>query len=292
MSSTWTEYLAFGVMHKPTKTAIRVGQYNVLCPAYGVKWGEREACLDWHSETSHGASNWSIRWPALLRVIGSAKWDILALEEIEDSVRDDVTTGTKELGLNLVWFDHPARLDALGLCYSPEVFSVRGISSRGAKATVGRVDLLHKISAMTVSVLVTHQRGHCASQLAELCDFADDQPVHDITIICGDFNEDFGRDAGTRLTRDPSSPFTTLPRDPSTEPTYSRPNHKMEPGQSSGKGKIDYIFARSNRKHISLHLQRDDASQRSLLMSHAPCRETGAWPSDHGLEALTVHIKS
>ena len=44
---------------------LRVGTYNLLCPTYGVKWGEREACLDWRSKDEHGLSNWEQRWPAL-----------------------------------------------------------------------------------------------------------------------------------------------------------------------------------------------------------------------------------
>ncbi len=40
---------------------IRVGQYNVLCPTYGVKWGEREAFFDWKSKDDFGGSNWDLR---------------------------------------------------------------------------------------------------------------------------------------------------------------------------------------------------------------------------------------
>jgi len=273
------------------KYAIRVGQYNVLCPTYGVKWHEREACNDYRSKIDHGGSNWSTRWPALLRVIGSAKWDILTLEEIEESTRDDITTGIKNLGLELIWFKHPKRKDAVGICYRPEVFDKLGKSQRGEFATVGRADLLHKPSKLKVSVFVTHQKGGLKyrPQLADLCKFTDEVPTHDLTIMCGDFNEDFGVNAGAKLTPN-TRPFKTLDRDPSEEPIYSRPKLKNMPDQTSGKGKVDYIFARAESR-LSLRLERDTASRHSLLMSHAPCKETGEWPSDHGLEALTIHIK-
>ena len=65
-------------------------------------------------------------------------------------------------------------------------------------------------------------------------------------------------------------------------PQVSRPPHKQLPDQKSGKGKVDYIFARGAR------LERDAASRRAVLLSHAPCGETGEWPSDHGVEAATA----
>ena len=87
-----------------TSMRLRVGTYNLLCPTYGVKWGEREACLDWRSKHEHGLSNWELRWPALLRVIQAAPWDLLALEELEDGTRADVEAACDGLGLRLVWF--------------------------------------------------------------------------------------------------------------------------------------------------------------------------------------------
>ena len=63
-------------------TRLRVGTYNLLCPFYGLKWGEREACVDWKSNEEHGGSNWPQRWPALLRNLGVAPLDVLALQEV------------------------------------------------------------------------------------------------------------------------------------------------------------------------------------------------------------------
>ena len=80
----------FSRPHHSTKMPqipVRVGQFNILCPTYGVKWGEREACLEWKTKDDHGGSNWEVRWPAILRILKSAPWDILTLEELEESIR-------------------------------------------------------------------------------------------------------------------------------------------------------------------------------------------------------------
>ena len=96
---------------------LRCGQYNLLCPAYGVKWGEREACDAWVSKQEHGGSNWSRRWPALRRVLDCAEWDVLALQELEANTFADVQQGLMAQGLELLSFPHPGREDALGIAY-------------------------------------------------------------------------------------------------------------------------------------------------------------------------------
>ena len=113
-----------------TSMRLRVGTYNLLCPTYGVKWGEREACLDWRSKDEHGLSNWEQRWPALRRVIQAAPWDLLALEELEDSTRADVEAACDGLGLRLAWFPHAGRSDALGLAYDPRALSAEESAHR------------------------------------------------------------------------------------------------------------------------------------------------------------------
>ena len=131
-----------------TSMRLRVGTYNLLCPTYGVKWGEREACLDWRSKDEHGLSNWEQRWPALRRVIQAAPWDLLALEELEDSTRADVEAACDGLGLRLAWFPHAGRSDALGLADDPRALRAeesvhRNYPSDAPTATSGRVDFRH-----------------------------------------------------------------------------------------------------------------------------------------------------
>jgi len=279
-----------GYAGKALAMQLRVGQFNVLCPAYGVKWGEQEACIEWVSKDEHGGSNWRARWPALQRLIGCARWDILTLEELEDSVCADVIKGLGEQGLVLIWFSHPGREDALGIAYNSAVFLLEGRVARhfppeNPKATTGRVDLRHVPSGRSVRVLVTHQRGGNTEQLEDLFEFAAvDAPEVCVTIVNGDFNEDFGEAAqGLR------PGYTTLRRDAEAgEPTVSRPPHKQQPDQTSGKGMIDYIFVKSASG--TLTLERDTASREAIMRSHAPCEETGQWPSDHGIEALTVNV--
>ena len=274
------------------------GQYNLLCPAYGVKWSEREACKDWGGKDDHGGSNWDVRWPALRRIIASAPWDVLALEELQTGdTRDDVVTALGDIGMRLIWFDHPGREDALGIAYKTATLSPIGQASRpfpaeDPKATTGRVDLQHSPSGQVVRVLVTHQRGGVAAQLDDLFDFASaDAPAGCVTLVCGDFNEDFG-EAALRI----RPGYRTLPRG-GDEPVVSRPVHKQGAENSSGKGKIDYIFVKAPEPSSSLPpdaltLERDAESRQAILHSHAACQETGEWPSDHGLEALSLTLKT
>jgi hypothetical protein len=226
------------VMNKWQRVAFRVGQFNLLCPTYGVKWGEREACCDWISKTDHGVSNWDRRWPALLRILKLGAPDVLALEELEESTREAIQSGMASLGMTLLWFPHPAREDALGIAFNPQTFALQSPPSHlhfppeDPKATIGRVSLCHNDSGVLVNCLVTHQRGGNPAQMAGLVSFAQESssPNNAVTLVCGDFNEDFGL-------RSPLPGFRTLHRT-EDEPLVSRPAHKQDPAQKSGKGKI------------------------------------------------------
>ena len=274
-----------------TSMRLRVGTYNLLCPTYGVKWGEREACLDWRSKHEHGLSNWELRWPALLRVIQAAPWDLLALEELEDGTRADVEAACDGLGLRLVWFPHPGRCDALGLAYNPQALRAEESASRGyptgaPRATSGRVDFRHLQTGRVVRAAVTHQRGGVAEQWNDLVDFVGDAAEEATCIICGDMNEDFGSVASGAK----GSDFVSLDRDAAAgESLVSRPPHKMTSDQSSGKGKIDYVLVRPP-KGGAVVFERDEASRRAMALAHGPCDETGQWPSDHDIEAVSLTV--
>ena len=45
-------------------------------------------------------------------------------------------------------------------------------------------------------------------------------------------------------------------------------------------------------EQLAVHLERDAESRQAILHSHAACQETGEWPSDHGLEALSLTLKT
>eukprot|EP00971_Amphidinium_carterae_P015404 304176-Amphidinium_carterae.1 len=62
-------------------------------------------------------------------------------------------------------------------------------------------------------------------------------------------------------------------------------------GQTSGKGKIDYIWVRPT-PDLPIDLFLDDASRQAVYESHRECVQTGQWPSDHGIEAFSVRIPS
>ena len=190
---------------------------------------------------------------------------------------------------SLVWFARPSRADALGVAYREEAFTLHATSSRPyplrePRATSGRVDLRHVPTGRAVRVLVTHQRGGLAAQLADLFAFATaDAPDGCVTVIGGDFNEDFG-EAATSVWPG----YTTLPRS-SDEPDVSRPPHKQDAANTSGKGLVDYIFV-ANAGAGECALWRDEASRRAMAVSHTACEETGEWPSDHGIEALSLTV--
>ena len=104
-------------------------------------------------------------------------------------------------------------------------------------------------------------------------------------MVCGDFNEDFG--AGPAAVPRPG--FVTVYRNVGEgECPVSRPPHKQAPDQTSGKGKVDYIFAHGT----GVEVDRDDASRAALALSRTPCWETGEWPTDHGIEALTIVVNA
>ena len=109
----------------------------------------------------------------------------------------------------------------------------------------GRLDLRHTASGLAVRVLVTHQRGNNKAQLAALRSFALADAPAGLVVVCGDFNEDFDTAltagaamcaAGTE-TATTRPQFHTLDRNPEAkEPVVSRPPHKQDPSQRSGKG--------------------------------------------------------
>jgi endonuclease/exonuclease/phosphatase family metal-dependent hydrolase len=284
----------------------RVGQYNLLCPAYGVKWAEREACLDWVSKETHGGSNWEFRWPAIKRIIERAQCDILALEECEECMRSNLEELFASLGLSSEWYDHPGREDALVIAYNKDTFSLTesrctNYPPKDPKVTTGCVDLCHSASGMQVRCLVAHHRGRNTHQLADLFLFANgDERAPGVTVVCGDFNEDFAEE-GTLAVADghgenvqllkPWPEYISLGRSESAgELLVSRPKHKQAAEQTSGKGKVDYIFAKSCGDTASITLRRDEESSRALTDSHQPCAETGKWPSDHGMEAMSIVV--
>jgi len=205
-------------------------------------------------------------------------------------MKADWEAGIGALGMKTMWFAHPGRQDCLGIAWRPETFEMKASAIRewpreGPKAASGRMDFAHVATGKHVRVLVTHQRGGIDEQLADLFDFAqEDMAEEGIIVIAGDWNEDFGQAGGCKVAQE--SGFEVLSRDVSAgEPSVSRPPHKQDTSQKSGKGMIDWVFVKG-----SAGLERDLASREALLAAHAACEETGEWPSDHGLEALTVHL--
>ena len=62
----------------------------------------------------------------------------------------------------------------------------------------------------------------------------------------------------------------------------------LEVGARRARGRRARASRESDRPRCARASQRDEASLAAILASHAPCPETGEWPSDHGAEALTV----
>ncbi|CAJ1376325.1 unnamed protein product [Effrenium voratum] len=139
-------------------------------------------------------------------------------------------------------------------------------------------------SGARVRVANGHMRGFNQEQLREFGAFGT-SGTWDLQILTADFNEDFQTESGVRCPF--PEEYTTLRR-PADLPQVSRPPNKQEAGQSSGKGKIDYIWVRDTQDKPQLFF--DEASKRAIIESHRNCEETGEWPSDHGCEACSIRL--
>lgn len=267
---------------------VSVGCYNLLCPTYAVKWREREGVAE------DGSSNWLARWAVMQDILRRARWDVVCLQEVEYTEVASIMHG---LGPEYCafYFKHAKRPpDGVMIAVRRAVFdSQYAPAERQYRGAVfGRVDLVHTASGARVRVVTSHCRGKDPEQLTCLASFADDSCEADITVVTGDFNEDFavesGSDVRSPLPESPMGRYITLRRTP--ELKHSRPSHKQGADQKSGKGKIDYIFVRGTQPRCSVEVFRDDASDVAMRESHAPCAPTGEWPSDHGAEALSFRI--
>jgi len=248
-----------------------------------VKWKEQQGV------GADGLTNWSARWPAMRDILRQAQFDVICMQEVEHTDVDQITS---DLGsdYNAHYFKHTKRPpDGVLIAVRSGVFdpSPSWAERDNNGVTFGGVDLVHCKSGAKVRVITGHMRGGRAEQLKAFSDFADEGKA-EVTVITADFNEDFrsGGDGGVRcpFPENPDGRYVTLTRDEGL-PQLSRPPNKQAEDQSSGKGKIDWIFVRGR-----VELFRDEASRRAILDSHGPCAATGDWPSDHGCEALCIHI--
>eukprot|EP00933_Yihiella_yeosuensis_P076912 TRINITY_DN86896_c0_g1_i1.p1 TRINITY_DN86896_c0_g1~~TRINITY_DN86896_c0_g1_i1.p1 ORF type:complete len:276 (-),score=47.24 TRINITY_DN86896_c0_g1_i1:49-876(-) len=268
-------------MDKKAADSFSVGCYNVLCSTYAVKWKEQQGV------GQDGESNWNERWPAMREIISKAGFDVLCLQEVEHA---DVATIVSDLGENYktCYFKHTKRPpDGVLIAFRSDAFQTGELwkeSGDGATA-FGRVDLVHSKTGNRVRVLTGHMRGRKQEQLDSFYAFAAEGNSADVTVITADFNEDFSAEGEIRC------PFPvgylTMEREHGL-PKLSRPPNKQKEDQTSGKGKIDWIWVKGNTDSVELF--RDEASTVAILESHAPCKATGDWPSDHGCEALSVRM--
>lgn len=233
-----------------------------------------------------GSSNWAQRWPVMQAIINRAQWDVVCLQEVEQTDAQQISDGFGA-GYTTFYFKHEKRPpDGLMIAVKSDTFeaspSPQEIQDDGV--AFGSVDVVHRKSGRKVRIVTAHARGGRKEQLEALSKFADgDREDSDLTIVTGDFNEDFGR--SIPFQGSPRGRYTTLVREAGL-PDVSRPPHKQDPAQKSGKGKIDWIFVRGARAELF----RDSASRLAMLTSHAPCSATGNWPSDHGAEGLSVRL--
>eukprot|EP01062_Namystynia_karyoxenos_P024911 TRINITY_DN19750_c0_g1_i1.p1 TRINITY_DN19750_c0_g1~~TRINITY_DN19750_c0_g1_i1.p1 ORF type:complete len:305 (+),score=65.67 TRINITY_DN19750_c0_g1_i1:133-915(+) len=211
--------------------SLRVCQFNLLCPAYGVKWGELEACVDASAPPERRQCNWAARWPALRRLLSMAQWDVLCMQELQEATLPSVRSATDELGMELRVWNHPGREDALGVAFRRSSLSCEreSVAVHGPAAT-GVLDLTHKVSARRVRVVCTHQKGGVAEQMAALLEAAESTPegaeAPDLTLLAGDFNEDFGAGGGLSTSAPARAGYKTLP--------LARPAAR---GRSTGSGR-------------------------------------------------------
>lgn len=221
-------------------------------------------------------------------IINRASWDVLCLQEVEEADVEEIKLGLGDM-YQTHYFKHAKRPpDGVFIAVRKDTFDEKVVPFElqwEGSVAFGRVDLTHRASGKHVRVTTGHMRGGNKKQLGDLAGFADEANAADVTVVTGDFNEDFGTGQGSFCCPLPDGPrgcWLTLQRG-SGLPSVSRPPHKQAPDQKSGKGKIDFIFVRG-----AAALVRDPVSDIAILESHAPCEATGQWPSDHGCEALGV----
>jgi len=267
---------------------VSVGCFNLLSPTYAVKWDEREG------KGPDGSSNWAQRWPLLCNFILRAHWDLVCLQEVEAAEQERIQADLGS-GYQSFYFKHEKRPpDGLMIAVRTDVWeNAASQEIQHGGVAFGLVDVTHIMTGMRVRIVTAHCRGGREEQLQALADFADAEGKEpDVTVITGDFNEDFTEADGKVRCPFPerrAGSFTTLAREPGL-PQVSRPPHKQLPDQKSGKGKIDWIWVRGHRGRCDVELFRDSASRLAILSSHSESAVTGQWPSDHGCEGLSFHM--
>ena len=83
--------------------SLRVLSYNLLAPAYAVKWREPEGM------TEDGQSNWAVRWPALRANIERSRAEVVLLQEVDDESRPAVEGDLTADGYRVVAAQHAKR---------------------------------------------------------------------------------------------------------------------------------------------------------------------------------------
>ncbi|CAE7237444.1 unnamed protein product, partial [Symbiodinium natans] len=264
--------------------------FSLLCPTYAVKWKEQQGL------GTDGTSNWSARWPVMRDILQQGRFDVLCLQEVEVTELESIVADLgSEYQAN--YFKHARRPpDGLLIAVKRSTFKeAQWKVGEYQGFAVGGVDLEHPCGAK-VRVVNGHMKGGRPAQLQAFADFASAESSADVEILTADFNEDFaeqGRSEGIircPFAQDDRRHYFTLSRALDL-PQVSRPPNKQEEGQSSGKGKIDYIWVRERTKEFQAALVSDPLSRRAIIDSHRSCDVTGDWPSDHGCEAFSVQLR-
>jgi len=243
-----------------------------------------------------GSSNWPVRWPVMRDVLRRGQFDVLCLQEVENAELDSIVADLGS-GYRAKYFKHSRRPpDGLLIAVKSSAFktSPEWILGEDQGFALGGVDLEHPCGAK-IRVVTGHMKGGRPAQLQAFAEFASAESSADVEILTADFNEDFaeqGRSEG--VIRCPfghtERHYSTLPR-ASDLPQLSRPPNKQDEGQTSGKGKVDYIWVRERTKEFRTDMVCDPLSRRAIIESHRNCDVTGEWPSDHGCEAFSVQLR-
>ncbi|CAE7837665.1 Calm4, partial [Symbiodinium necroappetens] len=283
-----------GLRHRaqcePQAPTFSICTYNLLCPTYAVKWKEQQGMA------ADGSSNWPVRWPVMRDILQRGQFDVLCLQEVENTELDSIVADLGS-GYRAKYFKHSRRPpDGLLIAVKSSAFkaSPEWILGEHQGFALGGVDLEHPCGAK-IRVVTGHMKGGRPAQLQAFAEFASAESSADVEILTADFNEDFaeqGRSEG--VVRCPfgheERPYSTLPRALEL-PQLSRPPNKQDEGQSSGKGKVDYIWVRERTKEFRTDMVCDPLSRRAIIESHRNCDATGEWPSDHGCEAFSVQLQ-
>lgn len=245
-------------------------------------------------------SNWEDRYPKIVDMLQKSECQVITLQEIEPDISVRLE---KDLPMyNVYYTKHPEKLEdgRDGRVDGVAVLIHKDLKVDKVEVIVGNfvnsLLVTFQIEGETFSVCSTHQKGQIDNQLSSLLDGLKD---YDNLILGGDFNTDFSDPANNKKYEDINEKDKkrlekhNLWHDPGRDTlrlgdTDSRPSHKQNPEQTSGKGCVDWIFARQGKKVLETFY--DIKCRKNIVKSRNGNKKGRKWFSDHDFHCVCVRI--